>query len=272
MRRYGAFLAILAVLYCIQGSHGNDSEPVDRVGDSGEAPRTGPSALHALVIDNIAPAPKPADEPIDDAKTMAGALREYKFDVRREFRCNREAMRRALLAFEKRTKRAEVALLYYSGPGVQADGENYLVPVGSRCRAGEDLTHECVNLRQILAAMQSADARLNVLILDTNFVSVDLGKLEVPPRTVLVYSTTQDGVSPGWAPGENTPFVKSVLKRMREPHLSLVELFSQVALDVPAVTEGRHQAVLHAVEAEPFSFVNGFAYSVRFGDPLPAIP
>jgi uncharacterized protein YfaS (alpha-2-macroglobulin family) len=68
---------------------------------------------------------------VNDAKAMAKALRECRFDVILKTDCNLEQMEAAVSEFGKRIRAGgEAALFYYAGHGIQVDGRNYLVPVG----------------------------------------------------------------------------------------------------------------------------------------------
>ena len=85
----------------------------------------------ALVIgqsDYTGTLPKLAN-PKNDATAMCKLLGELGFDVTSAFDDDRAKLADQLMQFEATAKDADVALVYYSGHGIEAGGENYLVPV-----------------------------------------------------------------------------------------------------------------------------------------------
>lgn len=85
----------------------------------------------ALVIgqsDYTGSLPKLAN-PHNDAAAIGHLLGELGFTVATAYDDDQTALGRALTEFEASAKDADVALVYYSGHGIEAGGENYLVPV-----------------------------------------------------------------------------------------------------------------------------------------------
>ena len=101
---------------------------------SGAAParRTGRDAGRrvALVIGNGAYARvKALPNPPNDARSIAKSLRDIGFVVSEGIDLDRAAMQKTTRDFLREAARAQVAVVYYAGHGVQIDGRNYLVPV-----------------------------------------------------------------------------------------------------------------------------------------------
>ena len=97
----------------------------------------------ALVIgqskyEHIAPLANPAN----DAREMVKLLSDLGFDARSVSDRDAAKLRRDLERFVEDAEGADVAFLYYSGHGIEAGGENWLVPVdadvSSLDNAGED--------------------------------------------------------------------------------------------------------------------------------------
>src|SRR5579862_7531847 len=83
----------------------------------------------ALVIGNAAYANGPLANSVRDAQAVAGRLRELNFDVALATDTGRKAMGVAIDQFLNKLGTGDVAFFYYSGHGMQVDGENYLVPI-----------------------------------------------------------------------------------------------------------------------------------------------
>src|SRR5437868_2958273 len=66
--------------------------------------------------------------PKNDADAMDELLGRLGFDVTEVLDGDRASLIAKLNDFEHMAKNADVALIYYSGHGIEAGGENYLVP------------------------------------------------------------------------------------------------------------------------------------------------
>src|SRR3981081_1653591 len=88
----------------------------------------------ALVIGNAKypDAEAPLKEPINDAKDIAAELKRDGFDVETGENLNGDAMRRALDRLYARIKPGSVALIFFSGFGIQSARQSYLLPVDAQ--------------------------------------------------------------------------------------------------------------------------------------------
>src|SRR5208283_2641376 len=108
----------------------------------------------ALVIGNGSYAKiQSLNNPVNDAVDIAAALKRMGFTVLMTTDADRKNMRTRIDDFNKAIQGADVALFYYSGHGVQLDGENYLVPVNAEVEVAGDVADECVPLSRITARM-----------------------------------------------------------------------------------------------------------------------
>lgn len=87
-----------------------------------------PEGRLALVIGNIDYLGVPLKNPLNDADDMSAALRDVGFDVMTHKNLTRIALEEAIDKFSIALKDYDVGLFYYSGHGIQALGENFLVP------------------------------------------------------------------------------------------------------------------------------------------------
>ncbi|TIW59528.1 MAG: peptidase C14, partial [Mesorhizobium sp.] len=72
---------------------------------------------------------RPLANPVNDAEAMETALKKLGFEVVVETNRDLRRMRRALDDFREDAKGADVALVYFSGHGVEISGDNRLLPV-----------------------------------------------------------------------------------------------------------------------------------------------
>jgi uncharacterized caspase-like protein len=120
----------------------------------------------ALVIGNgayehLAKLPNPAN----DADAIEGLLSDLGFDsVRRADRGGAE-LKRDLERFAEDARDADVAVLYYSGHGIEAAGENYLVPVDADLSALDAAAEKLVPVSALIAKLQ-AEVPVLIVMLD----------------------------------------------------------------------------------------------------------
>ena len=120
----------------------------------------------ALVIGNGAYAHVRAlPNPSNDARAMAKSLRDIGFVVTEGTDLDRTAMQATIRDFLRDAARAQVAVVYYAGHGVQIDGRNYLVPIDIQFQAGSGMTETMMDMDTIMAGLDD-QVRTNILILD----------------------------------------------------------------------------------------------------------
>ncbi len=72
--------------------------------------------------------------PRNDARSVATLLTDLGFDVDAAADADATGLERAVRRFEDGARGADVALIYYSGHGIEADGQNFLVPIDAAPR------------------------------------------------------------------------------------------------------------------------------------------
>jgi Caspase domain/PDZ domain len=208
--------------------------------------------------------------PAADARLIADVLRRSGFDeVQIRSDLGKVALEAELRSFGVRSEGTDVALIYYAGHGIEAEGENYLIPTDAQLLRDRDLEVEATRMNTALAMTESA--RMRILILDacrnnpfaatmqrtatSRAVGRGLARVEPTGETLVVYaakagSTAADG------DGANSPFAEALAKRMQQPGLEISLLFRTVRDDVLARTE-RTQ--------EPFTYgsLSGQAFYFR---------
>ena len=68
--------------------------------------------------------------------------------------------------FGEKLKGQDIGLFFYAGHGVQVNGYNYLIPTDAKLSNENDAEYDCVKAGRILAKMESAGSRTNIVILD----------------------------------------------------------------------------------------------------------
>lgn len=202
----------------------------------------------ALVIGNAAYKDSPLINPINDARDMAAALRGLGFEVIFGENLSQTEMKRNIRVFGEKIRNGGVGLFYYAGHGIQVKGSNYLIPVNATITTEEEIEYESVDAGLVLAQMEAARNRLNIVILDAcrnnpfarSFRSTQKGlaSIDAPSGTLIAYATAPGSVASDGA-GRNGLYTQELLKQMKQPGLSIEQLFKQVRASVRRQTEGK---------------------------------
>jgi len=104
--------------------------------------------------------------PANDATLVGGMFKTAGFDaVDVKLDLNASEMRKALREFGRKTRDAEIAVVYYAGHGIELDGVNYLIPTDATLETDSDVLDETIALDRALFAVEPAK-QLRLIILD----------------------------------------------------------------------------------------------------------
>ena len=201
----------------------------------------------ALVIGNSKYKAGPLRNPVNDAQAMSETLTELGFSVTLIKDGDLRDMEQAVREFGKKLRRGEAGLFYYAGHGLQVGGENYLVPIGATIEKQEDVRYEAMSVGRVLAEMEAAQNRLNVLILDAcrnnpfarawRSSKGGLAQMSAPSGTLIAYATAPGSVASDGA-RDNGLYTEMLLKHIQEPGLQVEEMFKKVRISVMDETDG----------------------------------
>lgn len=182
--------------------------------------------------------------PTNDAALIAESLRGVGFEVFEYLDADQRAMKRAIVGFGRALGDAgenAVGLVYYAGHGVQYGGENYMIPVGAQIEDEIDVDIEGIRASTLLAALDRAGNRLNIVILDacrnnpfaasSRSAAQGLARMDAPSGTLLAYSTSPGNVAVDGA-GRNSPYTQALARAIREPGTKVEDVFKRVRIAV----------------------------------------
>jgi len=138
------------------------------------------------------------------------------------FDLTREGLQDALETLADKAKGKDLALVFFSGHGMQGAEDNVLAPIDMRVDCAEQTMRRGVPLKELLKAV--AGARQKIVILDAcrnslpqcpgarGFVAVSFGEFSVPDAEsfMLVSSTKPGQVAFDGLPGQHSPFARAV--------------------------------------------------------------
>lgn len=201
----------------------------------------------ALVIGNGNYADAPLRNPVNDARSVAEALRACGFQVTELEDADRGAMFGAVRDFGTRIMQGGVGLFYYAGHGMQVKGRNYLIPVRADIRMEDEVPAQALEVDLVLAKMESARNRLNVLILDAcrnnpfarSFRSgaAGLAQMDAPVGSYIAFATAPGKTAFDGA-GTHGLYTQHLLANLRTPGLKVEDVFKRVRAGVLQETNG----------------------------------
>jgi uncharacterized caspase-like protein len=174
------------------------------------------------------------------------------FDVVEGRDLDRRAMDDTIREFGRKLDRADLALFFYAGHGLQVGGKNYLLPVDAKLERAGDLALDAVDVSTVLAQME-AEKRVNLVFLDacrdnpltrslarslgtrSGSVGTGLASIQSAIGTMIAYATQPDNVALD-GDGRNSPFTAALLKHIATPGVDIGTVMRRVRADVVAAT------------------------------------
>ncbi|MEM9222143.1 MAG: caspase family protein [Pseudomonadota bacterium] len=216
----------------------------------------------ALVVGNAAYQNAPAlANPVTDAKAMTAAFERLGFEVVSGYDLDLTGMNKLVRQFRLKARDADLTTFFYAGHALQAEGQNYLVPIDALFQDDAALDFEAVKVDFVMRQMRNPDG-VSLVFLDgcrDNPLARSLGA-----RT---RSTVGRGLAPmdisdagrglaiafATAPGEvaydgkgvNSPFTTALLSHIETEGADITEVMSRVTGDVLDSTDERQRPWLN---------------------------
>jgi lipoprotein NlpI len=220
----------------------------------------------ALVIGNAKypDADAPLKEPINDARDVADELKRDGFSVEVGENLTGEAMRRAFERFYGKIKPGSVALIFFSGFGVQSSRQSYMIPVDAQIWTEADVRRDGFSLETVLGEINSRGAGVKIALIDASrrnpferrfrSFSAGLAPVIAPNGTLVMYSAALSSVISDNG-GDHSLFVKELLKEIRTPDLMAEETLNRTRVGVTRASRSEQVPWISSSLAEDFSFI-----------------
>jgi len=181
----------------------------------------------------------------------------------------REQMFAALRAFAKDAETSDWAVIYFAGHGLEMGGINWLAPVDAQFKTDRDVRLEAVSIDELSAAIEGVRG-LRLIVLDacrnnpfapqmrltnsTRSLGTGLARVEPEGGTMIAYAAKAGQVAHD-GDDDNSPFMKALLNRLKQPGLEISMLFRFVRDDVLAATARQQEPFVYgSLPGEPFYF------------------
>ncbi len=188
--------------------------------------------------------------PVNDAHSMKVALENLGFTVIEAVNCDQKTMKIKIDDFGNKLSGYDIGLFFYAGHGVQVNGYNYLIPVDSKLEYERDVEYDCVQAGRVLAKMESAGAKTNLVILDAcrdnpferswtrGQSSKGLAFMNAPSGSLIAYATSP-GNTASDGKGSNGLYTSAILDYIRQQNLQIEDMFKEVRKKVIKESGGK---------------------------------
>ena len=230
----------------------------------------------ALVIGNskYPDADAPLKEPINDARDVADELKRDGFNVEVGENLTGDGMHRAFDRLYGRIKPGSVALVFFSGFGVQSNRQSFMIPVDAQIWTEADVRRDGLSLETVLGEISNRGAGVKIALIDASrrnpyerrfrSFSAGLAPVVAPNGTLVMYSAALSSVISDNG-NDHSLFVQELLKEIRVPDLMAEETLNRTRLGVTRASRTEQVPWISSSLAEDFSFIPG-------ANPRPATP
>ncbi|WP_076864664.1 caspase family protein [Bradyrhizobium mercantei] len=238
----------------------------------------------ALVIGNAKypDADAPLKEPINDARDVADELKRDGFTVEVGENLTGDGMRRAFDRLYGKIKPGSVALIFFSGYGIQSNRQSYMIPIDAQIWAEADVRRDGFSLENVLGEINSRGAGVKIALIDASrrnpferrfrSFSAGLAPVIAPNGTLVMYSAALSSVVSDNG-SDHSLFVRELLKEIRTPDLMAEETLNRTRVGVTRASRQEQVPWISSSLAEDFSFIPGGAAAPGgTGGPSPASP
>jgi invasion protein IalB len=228
----------------------------------------------ALVIGNSAYKFMPVlRSPGNDAVDVESTLKSLGFETVLATDLDRTAMNTAVSRFSRLVPEADVAVVYYSGHGMQFSGKNYLLPIDANLESAADVNRFQLMPVDDLIDVLGAAKGLQLIVLDAcrnNPVERDFknrmasaspgnkdagstkgfSRIDARNGLVIAYATAPNDVAADGS-GRNSPFTQAFLKGIVTPDVELRQMLFRVQSEVYASSGSRQLPEISSLYVGP---------------------
>ncbi len=201
----------------------------------------------AILIGNNAYAKQPLANAVNDATDLSAALQRAGFTTKLLVDADLRTMDLAIRDFAQGLNPGDSALFYFSGHGMNIEGENFLLPVSFNAEMEADVRYQALSASRVRDLLRAKNVRLSILILDAcrsnpfRTIRSNTGGLSgMSGAGAFIAFAADEGKTADDNPKErNGLFTKHLLRELGQPGLGLEQLFTRVRTAVYEESKGK---------------------------------
>lgn len=154
-----------------------------------------------------------------------------------------------LAEFKKRITNNTISLIYFSGHGLQIEGDNFIVPADANITITEEIPYFCIHATDLLLKSDVSSQNMHLVILDAcrnnpftsgiKGITGGLARMNAPMGTLIAYSTASNTTSIERKSDRNGIYTKFLLESLQIPNLSVEQVFKNTRTNVITETKAR---------------------------------
>jgi formylglycine-generating enzyme required for sulfatase activity len=201
----------------------------------------------ALVIGNDAYPENPLHNAVNDARAMQSALEDAGFSVQIKLNTTLQQMESTIDEFTGGVNPGDTAMFFYAGHGMQINEQSYLIPVDFQARTAVDAKYKAYPAQRVQENLEAAGAAIQIIVLDAcrnnPFRSWrggggGLAALQAGRGTYIAFATSPGKTAADVGDGRNGLFTGELVSVLREPGLTIDEVFNRVKAQVVRKSQG----------------------------------
>jgi uncharacterized caspase-like protein len=223
---------------------------------------------------------------INDATDVTKSLMSMGFRAHCVTNTDLNMMKSAIGKFIASIRPGAVAFFYFSGHGVQFNGNNYLVPSDALGLNGPNLQSTAIDAQKLIYDLHARKPRLVICILDccrtdAPMDTIDarrfdrgvvagtkagLAPMHAPPATLIAFACAAgEAASAGSDNGRNSLYTYHLLRHMRRPNMDFENVLRRVAAGVEKESKNGQIPYRYSSCNEFIYLVNGYAHKRLHG-------
>ncbi|WP_299611305.1 caspase family protein [uncultured Aquimarina sp.] len=202
----------------------------------------------------------------NDANDLNSFLTSCDFNTEILLNPTQRELIKSLADYKKKLTEDTISVIYFSGHGLQIEGDNFLVPVDANISISEEIPYFCINASDLLIDIGLSSKIMHLIVLDAcrnnpfksgiKSISGGLARMVAPMGTLIAFSTSPNMTSSEKSADRNGVYTKHLLKNLKIPNNSVERVFKNTRTDVIEETNGKQvpweESSLHG---EDFYFI-----------------
>ena len=214
---------------------------------AGQAAKKG--ARLALIIGNghYPDASEALGQPINDARSLSGALRRDGFDVDVVEDATKDDMARAIERLKGKIGQDSVVMLFFGGYAAQSGRQSYMIPVDATIWRESDVRREGVSVESVLDMMKEQGAKAKLAVIDASrrnpyerrfrSFSHGLSPIAAPDNALILTSATPGKVADD-GDGQNSALVAELLRNLDVGSVGAEAAFNKTRVAISRASDG----------------------------------
>jgi uncharacterized caspase-like protein len=218
--------------------------------ETGQAEQaTKKGARLALIIGNghYPDASEALGQPINDARSLSGALRRDGFDVDVVEDATKDDMARAIERLKGKIGQDSVVMLFFGGYAAQSGRQSYMIPVDATIWREYDVRREGVSVESVLDMMKEQGAKAKLAVIDASrrnpyerrfrSFSHGLSPIAAPDNALILTSATPGKVADD-GDGQNSALVAELLRNLDVGSVGAEAAFNKTRVAISRASDG----------------------------------